>query len=68
MLLLVGSVVLSLVPFFIPERLIQSFPGFGVVLYYSVLSMLVGGFGIAWMWQTARKVFSADNEDRGIRP
>ena len=67
LLLLVGSVVLSLVPFFIPERLMQSFPRFGVVLHYSVLSLLVGGFGIAWIWQTARRVFSADNEDRGTR-
>ena len=67
LLLLVGSVVLSLVPFFIPERLIQSFPRFGVVLYYSVLSLLVGGLGIMWIWQTARRVFSADNEERGIR-
>ena len=67
LLLLVGSVVLSLVPFLIPERLIQSFPRFGVVLYYSVLSLLVGGLGIMWIWQTARRVFAADNEERGIR-
>ena len=67
LLLLVGSMVLSLVPFFIPERLIQSFPRFGVVLYYSALSLLVGGLGIAWIWLTARRVFAAGNEERGIR-
>lgn len=66
-LLLVVSVLLALVPFFIPERLIQSFPRFGVVLYYSVLSLLVGGLGIAWIWQTARRMFSADTADRGGR-
>jgi protein-S-isoprenylcysteine O-methyltransferase Ste14 len=66
-LLLLVVCVLALVPFFIPERLIQSFPGFGVVPYYAVLSLLAGWFGITWIWQTARRVFSADNEERGIR-
>ena len=66
-LLLLVVCVFALVPFFIPERLIQSFPRFGVVLYYAVLSLLAGWFGITWIWQTARRVFSADNEERRIR-
>ena len=66
-LLLLVVCVLALLPFFIPERLIQSFPRFGVVLYYAALSLLAGWFGITWIWQTARRVFSADTEERGIR-
>lgn len=62
LLLCVACVVLALVPFFVPQHVIESVPRFGVVLYYAVLSLLAGWFGIKWLWQIARVVLSADHE------
>lgn len=66
-LLLLLTCVLALVPYVLPQHLIESFPRFGVVLYYAVLSLLTGWFGITWIWQTARFVLSADSKERDMR-
>jgi len=64
LLLLIACMLLALVPYSVPENLIQSLPRFGVVLYYTVLSLLAGWFGITWIWQAARNVLAAgDGKD-----
>jgi hypothetical protein len=60
--LLVACVLLALVPFFAPRSLIDFVTRFGVVLYYSALSLVAGWFGIRWIWQATRTVLPADDE------
>ncbi len=62
LLLLVACVLLALVPFFVPQALIDFVTRFGVVLYYSALSLLAGWFGIKWIWQATRIVVAADDK------
>jgi hypothetical protein len=60
--LLVLSLLLAGIPFLLPQHATESVPRFAFVVYYSVLSLFVGWFGISWIFQTARLINAAEKD------
>ena len=55
---LAASVVLAVVPYLLPERLVFVISPWWFVGYYSVIGLGAGVCGIAWIVSEARRVFA----------